>query len=143
MLFGNGLFLVILLYFYYKGAVSTNWLFSSIILFVAAVVVAVILVKMPPMRRTYSPKSMVKRAKIGFIVLGAMVGMFIGFLGGGLVLVGLVTLLRSAGIRLVLFPFALWVIIGLTSGAIIGGFVGYLVYKRSRYSKISYYSPFA
>ncbi len=143
IIISNGLFLVILLYFYYKGAVSTDWLFGSILLFVAVVVFAVILVKMPPMRRDYSPKSMVKGAKIGFILLGASVGMFSVFLGGGLVLVGLVTLLRSAGIRLVLFPFEWWVVISLVLGPTIGGYIGYLIYKKSKYSKITYYDPFA
>jgi hypothetical protein len=28
-------------------------------------------------------------------------------------------------------------------GAVIGAFIGYLIYKKSRFSKINYYDPFA
>ncbi len=52
-------------------------------------------------------------------------------------------LLRSAGIRFVLFPFAWWLIISFVLGPVIGGFVGYLFFKRSKYSKMAYYDPFA
>jgi len=36
-----------------------------------------------------------------------------------------------------------WIVISLTIGSIFGGFIGYLIFKKSQFSKMTYYSPFA
>ena len=88
-------------------------------------------------------------AKISFVAVGAWVGLVVGFFGGGLLLIGLVALLRSTGTVTRFSPFmrefqdfAFW-ILNPVIGAFIGAFVGYLIYKRSKYSKIAYHDPFA
>ena len=76
-------------------------------------------------------------AKITIILTGAWVGGVILFFGGGL-LIGLM----GKSLRIYFFSFDFWIVTSFTTGSIIGGLIGYLIYKRSRYSKISYYEPF-
>jgi hypothetical protein len=35
-----------------------------------------------------------------------------------------------------------WIIVSMTTGAVIGGFVGYLIFRKSRLSDPEYYKPF-
>ncbi len=72
-------------------------------------------------------------AKIALIFSGAFAGGVILFFGGGLT-IGL--------LKIWLYGFNSWIITSFTVGSIIGGLIGYMIYKRSRYSKISYYEPF-
>jgi glycerol uptake facilitator-like aquaporin len=81
--------------------------------------------------------------EISIIVLGALISTVVFLFGGSLLLLGITILLRSAGIQFVLFPFAWWLIISFVFGPILGGLVGYLIYKKSKYAKITYYDPFA
>ncbi|MGA3290936.1 MAG: hypothetical protein ABSD42_11935 [Candidatus Bathyarchaeia archaeon] len=72
-----------------------------------------------------------------------MAGMVVGFFVGPLLDIAFVMLLRSFGFSLVLFSFEWLAITGIIIGTIIGGFVGYGLYTRSKYAKIAYYDPFA
>ncbi len=78
-------------------------------------------------------------AEISIIVAGAFAGAVILFFGGGLFIVGLVNL----GFRSSFPTFDAWIVTSFTVGAIAGAFAGYLVFRRSRYSKPAYYNPFA
>jgi hypothetical protein len=77
-------------------------------------------------------------AKLSIIFAAAFAGGVIMFFAGGL-LIGLAA--KLSGISL--FSFTYWIIISFTIGSIIGGLVGYWIYKRSKLSKITYYDPFA
>lgn len=77
-------------------------------------------------------------AAVSIVAAGAFVGAVALFFGGGL----LIGALAQAGFR-VLFPnFTSWIVFSFTVGAVIGAAGGYVVYKRSRYSKPAYYNPF-
>jgi F0F1-type ATP synthase assembly protein I len=77
-------------------------------------------------------------AKISIIFAGAFAGAVVLFFGGGLLMVALV----QAGFRTPFPSFTSWIITSMITGGVTGAFVGYLVYKKSRYSKPAYYNPF-
>jgi len=79
--------------------------------------------------------------EIGIITFGALAGLAVFLIGGSLLLYAFEILLQSAGFDFVLFPFIWWVIVSFIFGPVIGGFIGYLYFKRSRYSKTTYYNP--
>ena len=139
----NASYLSIIIYLWFRGYVSINWLVSSIIVFAVATITIFLVKTQMPTRRTHSPKRMMLGTKIVYVTFGAIAGILICWLGGGLIIAGLVTLLRSAGIPVRLFSFDWWVIISWTIGALVGGLVGYLLYKRSKYSNIAHYNPLA
>lgn len=76
------------------------------------------------------PMKQMLGAKISIIFAGAFAGGVILFFGGGLI-IGL--------LKIWFFGFDFWIITSFTIGSIIGGLIGYGVYKRSRLSKISHY----
>ena len=136
----NGLFVLLLFYFYTIGSIDIYWLIGSMILFIAAIVVAVIFIKLLAVKPTYSPERQMTATRIGFMLMGAGIGMFAGIFGGGLLLAALFKPLRLAGVSQSLLGFTLWVIAGLIVGMVIGGLCGYIVFKRSRYSKTEGYA---
>ena len=69
-------------------------------------------------------------AKIALIFAGAFAGGVTLFFGGGLI-IGL--------LKIWFFGFDSWIITSFTIGSIIGGLIGYGIYKRSRLSKITHY----
>ena len=139
----NASYLSIIVYLYYRGYVSTNWLLGSIVVFATATITILLVKTKIPMNRTRSPKQMMLGYKIVYVTFGAIAGILICWLGGGLTVAGLVTLLRSVGISVRLFGFDWWVIVSWTVGAVLGGLIGYLLFKRSKYSNIACYDPFA
>jgi hypothetical protein len=48
----------------------------------------------------------------------------------------------QAGVLKSFMSFNSWIIISMTTGAVIGGFVGYLIFRKSRLSDPEYYKPF-
>ena len=62
----------------------------------------------------------------------------------GASIVGLVTIrsLRLAGVSPVFLGFTLWVTVGSLVGIIIGGIISYMIFRKSKYSKIEYYKEF-
>jgi hypothetical protein len=86
-------------------------------------------------------------AKISIMAAGAWGGAVAGFFVGGLLLAGLTWLLRKSNPFISLSTHnildALFWVWNPIIGAVIGGVIGYLVYKRSRFSKMAYYDPYA
>jgi hypothetical protein len=82
------------------------------------------------------------RRNVGFKVGANLCWRYIGavalFFGGGLAIVGL----SRAGLIKSSMPFDLWIIVSMTAGAVIGGSLGYLVFRKSRLSDPDYYKPF-
>ncbi len=138
----NASYLSLIAYLWFYGYVDINWLFSSVILFAAATV-AILLVKTKMPNRTYSPQRMMHGYKILYIFFGAIAGILICWLGGGLIVVGLVTFLRSTGITVRFFSFYWWTIISWVIGVFAGGLAGYCIFRRSEHSDIHYLNPFA
>ena len=136
-------YITVVLALYFLGYMDFADMVLNVLTSVSAIVLLIVAKKMQKRRTKWSPERQMLGAKISMMALGAWIGAIVVFFGGGLVLAGLATLLRSTGVRLVLFPFEWWVIISFVLGPIIGGYLGYLVYKRSRYSKIAHYDPFA
>ena len=60
-------------------------------------------------------------SKISIIVFRAWLGAVTLFFGGGLLLVWF---------KVALFSFTAWIFISLSIGAILGGLIGYLIYKK-------------
>ena len=67
--------------------------------------------------------------------------MFGGIFGGGLLRAALFNPLCLVGVSQSLLGFTLWVIAGVLVGIVMGGLCGYIVFKRSKYSKSSNYNP--
>jgi DNA-binding transcriptional ArsR family regulator len=90
-------------------------------------------------RAMMKPKTQMWGAKIAIIGAGAVAGGGILFFGGGLLL----AVLHQT--RVLRFPlsFGWWIIVGFSVGAVLGGLVGYWIYRRSKFSKMSYYDLFA
>lgn len=144
----SAVWVTVVLALYFLGYIDLARMVLNVLSSVLAIVLLVVADKMRKRRAKYSPKRQMLGAKIVAIAFGAWIGAVIGFFGGALFLIALVRLLG-----LVRPPFAnpfgwnfldfvFWVLNPII-GAIIGGFVGYLIYKRSKYSKITYYDPFA
>ena len=89
-------------------------------------------------RSMWSANRQMLGAKISIIFAGAVGGLTVWFFAGGLLIVAL----GNAGIRSPFLTFSAWIISSFTVGTLIGGLMGYLIYKRSKYSKIGYYNPF-
>lgn len=89
-------------------------------------------------RAKWSLKRQMSVNKIMYIVFYALAGTSVCLLGGSLLLYSFQTLLQSIGVPFVLFSPVYWFIISFVLGPIIGGYTGYLLYKRSRYSKTTH-----
>lgn len=122
---------------YFRGATS---LFLIVFGFVAAMVLLVVAYK-NPMRPT-SFRSMMRRYELAFIICGACFAPAIAFFGGGLILLAILPYLNIP--RTTLGPI-IWndFLTIIYVSPIIGGFLGYLICKKSKYSKITHYDPFA
>jgi F0F1-type ATP synthase assembly protein I len=90
----------------------------------------------------YSPQNLMLRYLISYVVVGAITGLVIGFFAGTFLLIEFLSLLRSIGFTIGL-TFEWLATIGLTAGTVVGALAGYSLYKRSKYSKIAHYDPFA
>jgi hypothetical protein len=138
----NASCLSIMVYLWFRGFIVTSWLLSSVIMFAVATVTILLVKTKMPTNRTYSPKRMLLGTRIAYLTFGAIGGILVCWLGGGLVIAGVASFMRSAGMRFQFFSFTLWTIISWAIGAFVGGLVGYLLFKRSGRSNISYYDPF-
>jgi hypothetical protein len=88
--------------------------------------------RLPPQRQMLG-------AELSIIFAGSLVGVIILFFGGGLILVGL----AYVGLHFHFESFTQWMVLSSAVGAVAGGFGGYWVFKRSKFSRITYYDPFA
>jgi predicted transcriptional regulator len=125
--------------FYLSGVIA----FDDFVLYTATAVLAVVFLvaaeKARVKRSTWQPNRQMLGAAISIIAAGAFAGAVLLFFGGGFLIGGL----AQIGLRNPFHTFTSWIITSFTIGSIFGGFAGYLIYKRSRYSKASYYNPFA
>lgn len=77
-------------------------------------------------------------AKISFIIIGIVYGAVIGFFAFGALLMFLLGgPIPSGNVGTVFLLFSL------IGGVLLGACTSYLAYKRSKYSKLEHYNPFA
>jgi hypothetical protein len=100
---------------------------------VLAIVFLVVAEKTRRRRAISKPSSQMLGAKLSLIFAGAFAGGVILFFSDGLVI---------GFLSIWMFSFNSWIITSFTIGSIIGGFVGYWIYKKSKLSKLDYYTPF-
>lgn len=136
------IYISLIVTFYFLGNIDFVRMITNIFAAVAAIVLLFVAYKMRMKRTKYSPKRMIFGSQIGFIVFGAGIGMLIGFFGGGVLLIWLIMLSHPVGNQIALFEFVWWVVTPI-AGALMGGLVGYLIHKKSKYSKLTYHDPFA
>jgi hypothetical protein len=84
------------------------------------------------------PRGGMLASKLVLIFTGAFIGAVTFLFGGGLIIIGL----AQAGLLKSFMSFNSWIIVSITTGAVIGGFVGYLISRKSRLSDPEYYKPF-
>ena len=135
----SAIFMVGFFALYIRGVIDFSrfviWEFvaiSATIIFLVSLYGRRIIVKWST-RRQMSTHKMIH---IGFY---ALAGAAVFLSGGSLLLVSFQTFLNSVGIPFSLFPVSWWIIISCFFGPIIGGCLGYFIYKRSKYSKAVYY----
>lgn len=138
----SGLFLLVMLLLYFYGITPFIWVIYGLTLFAGSIISAIIVAKLPANIPKHPPEKRRTGTKIGFIILGGGIGMVTGFLGASLLLLATIRPLRLAGVSTVFLGFTLWVTVGSLIGITIGGLISYIVYRRSKYSKIDYYKEF-
>jgi DNA-binding HxlR family transcriptional regulator len=128
---------------YLSGIINLSQLVLSFVIFFSTVTFFLVVLISRKFRNKWSPQRQIIAKEISMIAFWALAGLAILFIGGAFLLFGVQTLIQSFGVSFVLFPFAWWGIISFIFGPIIGGFIGYLAFKRSKYSKINYYDTFS
>jgi MFS family permease len=135
-----GLFSVTLLILVFGLYVARIITLERFILYIATSILGIIFLgvanRARRKRAMSKPSSQMLGAKLSIIFAGAFAGGVILFFAGGL-LIGLIAKSRGT-----LFSFNDWIFISFAIGSILGGLVGYWIYKRSKLSKTSYYDPF-
>lgn len=124
--------------FYIVGVITLDRLILYIATSILGILFLVLAEKARTKRAFMKPSSQMLGAKISIVFAGAFAGGVILFFVGGFS-IGFIA--RSWKISL--FSFTYWIVISFIVGSIIGGLVGYLIYKRSKFSKMTYYNPFA
>ncbi len=132
----NGLYFAIILLMYFNGYIRDSFLIAQVVLFAVSVSIIFIIAKRGLPQRPYNPQRMMTGYKFGYIMLGIALGIAITFVAGGLILLGAVSVLRWAGIRVGLFDFFWWLIISPIIGSVFGAIGGYLKFKKSKYSRL-------
>ena len=142
-------FISLLFAVYLTGSLDFSRFLLNTVSSIFAIVLFVAMEKARKKRAMWRPQHQMLGAKIAIIYAGAVGGAVLGFFGGFLLITGLTRLgyfyssypFMSASMRDFLNAMV-WIgdpVIGM----ILGGVVGYLVYRRSRFSKSSYYDPYA
>jgi hypothetical protein len=115
-------------------------LFNDFVVYLASTVLAIVFLVLAERARVkrsmWTPQKQMLGAKLSFMFAGAWAGAVICFFGGGL-------LLGAVGLLARVSSFDAFIIYSNVFGAVMGGAVGYFIYKLSRYSKMHYYNPFA
>jgi len=142
-------FISLLFTLYLTGYIDFSRFLINTVTSISAIVLFVAMDKARRKRSMWSPKRQMLGAKISIVYAGAVGGAVLGFFVGGLLIAGLTRL----GVFYVSYPFmsasthkmleALFWVGDPIIGGVVGGVVGYLVYRRSRFSKSSYYDPYA
>jgi len=136
----SAIFMVGFIALFIRGIVEFSRFVLYEIISISTVIIFLVSLYGKRIRAKWSSKGQISAHKIIHISFYAFVGTSVCLLGGSLLLYSLQTLLQSFGIQFVLFPFIWWVIISFVFGPMIGGYIGYLLFKRSKYSKSAYYS---
>jgi DNA-binding transcriptional ArsR family regulator len=113
-------YVIVVLSLYFFGSIDFGGIILNVLAAFSAIALGYIAIKIRTRRTKWSPKQQMLGIEISYILIGVAIGMVTVFFGGALLLLGVVNLLRSAGISIVLFPFGLWVVIGPTIGLILG-----------------------
>lgn len=119
---------------------SGTIIFNDFVVYLASAVLAIVFLVFAERARVkrsmWTPQKQMLGAKVSIMFASAWAGAVICFFGGGLLL-GVVGLLARVS------SFDAFIVYSNVFGAISGAIVGYFIYKRSRYSKMRYYNPFA
>jgi hypothetical protein len=121
---------------YLSGSIVFNDFVAYLATAVLAIVFLVLAERIRVKRSMMTPQKQMLGAKLSIMFASAWAGAVICFFGGGLLL-GVVGLLAKFS------NFEVFIVYSNVFGAIAGAMVGYFIYKRSRYSKMHYYNPFA
>jgi hypothetical protein len=118
---------------------SGSILFNDFVVYLASAVLAIVFLVLAESARVkrsmWTPQKQMLGAKVSIMFASAWAGAVICFFGGGLLL-GVFGLLARVS------SFEAFIVYSNVFGAIAGAVVGYIIYKRSRYSKMHYYNPF-
>jgi len=124
--------------FYVAGVITLDRFILYIATSILGIIFLVLAEKARTRRAMMKPTSQRLGAKISIVFASAFAGGVILFFVGGF-LIGFIA--RSLGISL--FSFTYWIVISFVIGSFAGSLVGYFIYKRSKFSKITYYNQFA
>jgi len=134
----SGASLIYTLVAYYVGSLNGSWLSRGTVASVGGFFVAFIIYKMPNGWPRYEPNRARTLAKISFIFLGAFFSGVIVFFATGFLLMEILGGPIPAGPLGNGFLIFAWII-----APVIGGFIGHLIFKRSKYSDPSLYSGYS
>jgi hypothetical protein len=123
---------------FFLGYINEALFIRGIVGSVAGFLVALIIYKMPTGRLRYEPKRARTLTKLSFIFLGAFFGGIIAFFATGYLLITILGGPISGGPLGNAFLIFAWIV-----APIMGGFIGYLIFRRSKYSDPSLYSMHA
>jgi hypothetical protein len=132
----NGVSLIVSSGLYSIGYIDWHFFSSQIIYSLVAFLVALIIFKLPTSRPKYDPNRARKLTGFSFVLGGALFTSIFLFFALGLILMAILGTRIPAGTLGNTFLFCAF-----GFGPIIGGIIGYMVFKRSKYSKPSFYSP--
>lgn len=121
---------------YLSGIILVNDFVAYLASAVLAIVFLVLAERARVKRSMWTPQKQMLGAKLSIMFASGFGGAVICFFGGGL-------LLGVTGVLAGVSSFDAYVVYSNVFGAISGALVGYFIYKRSRYSKMHYYNPFA
>jgi hypothetical protein len=133
----NGISLIVSSLLFFIGYIDWHFFSSQIIYSLAAFLVAFIIFKFPTSRPKYDPNRARKLTGFFFVLGGAMFTSIFLFFALGFTLMSILGTTIPSGLLGTAF-----LVFSFLGGAIIGGIIGYLLFKRSKYSKPSFYSPF-
>ena len=135
---GNIVGLIISLPLFFLGYINETWLFRGLVGSIGGFLVAFIIYKMPDDISRYEPNRARTLTKISFIFLGAFFGGILAFFAAGFLLIQILGGPIPGGPLGNAFLIFAWIV-----APIIGGFIGYLIFKRSKYSDPSLYSGYS
>ncbi len=133
----NAISLIVSTILFSVGYIDWHFFSAQIIYSLVAFFVAFIIFKFPTSRPKYDPNRTRKITVFSFVLGGAIFTSIFLFFATGVLLMAIIGTRIPGGI--LGNAFLLW---AFGVGPMIGGIIGYIVFKRSKYSKSSFYSPF-
>jgi phosphate/sulfate permease len=123
---------------FFLGYINDTLFIHGIVGSIGGFLVAFIIYRMPTGRFRYEPNRARTLTRISFIFLGAFFGGIIAFFAAGYLLIEILGGPIPGGPLGNAFLIFAWIV-----APIIGGFIGYLIFRRSKYSDLSLYSVYA